>query len=65
MSKITQKQKETILEKNGYRYFSMAGIEAWIPKNNSVMDLNFASKFIHPSQIEKATTETQLLKLIK
>lgn len=65
MAKITQKQKETILTKNGYRYFSMAGMEAWIPKDNSVMDLNFASKFIHPSKIEKVTTESQLLKLIK
>jgi hypothetical protein len=62
---MTQKQKEQILTKNGYRFFSMAGIEAWVPKNNSVMDLNYAAKFIHPSQIEKAKTEKDILKLIK
>jgi len=29
------------------------------------MDLNYAAKFIHPSQIEKAKTEKDILKLIK
>jgi|688.fasta_scaffold2465556_1 hypothetical protein len=68
MTKITLKQKETILTKNGFKFNpvmkQLFGEGAWFPKN-APLDLNLPKKAISESELSMINNELELLDLIK
>ena len=68
MLKMTQKQKETILSKNGFRFNPVMkqifGEGAWFPKN-APLDLNLPNKQISETQLKTINNELELLDLIQ